>query len=410
MDARDRLDTGLVRRDESGNLLDGKDPANTITQTANSALEAFSNPFSGITSASGLASALSGISSVINDKPSASESTSTASQESISSSTTTPSASTPSTTSTSVSTSSSTPTPTPTSTPTSTPTPVPSASVIVLASTSGTSIIYVTSTASSLASATAAAPQSFLQNKPLEGGVFALIGIVIMVMIFVVVTYAIRRRQRNRLESDIAGAITFDPAVNKHYGDEEKGTNSFDKYRLSRSSSGHGYGFVYGPRLAYAPPPVPQYGHYGLQEYEQQPPTYHVPPTQGPVYNLDSPVNMGGAGDAGGAVDTGGAANTGGAVDTGSAVNKAAAVSTGGANLTRKYSDRKPVPPLLPNPVYDPSQSPVLPSHYYMQNQDAPISPISQSMSPSVPPGDLTTPALSDDLEEDPYTGMLKAC
>lgn len=254
----------------------------------------------------------------------------------------------------------------------------------------------MTSTASSLASATAAAPQSFLQNKPLEGGVFALIGIVIMIMIFVVVTYAIRRRQRNRLESDIADAITFDPAVNKHYGDEEKGTSSFDKYRLSRSSSGHGYGFVYGPQLAYASPRVPQYGHYGSQGYEQQPPTYHVPPTQGPVYDLDSAVN------------TGGAADTGGAVDTGSAVNTAVAVSTGGANLTRKYSDRKPVPPLLPNPVYDPSQSPVLPSYFYMQNQDAPISPISQSMSPSIPPGDLATPAPSDDLEEDPYTGMLK--
>jgi hypothetical protein len=250
-----------------------------------------------------------------------------------------------------------------------------------------------------------------LQNKPLEGGVFAVVGIVIMIIIFAVVTYTIRRRQRNRLESDIADAITFDPAVNEHYGDEEKGTNTFQKYRFSGSSSGHDHGFGYCPQLAYAPPAVPQYGYSGSRGYEQQAAAYHVPPTQGPVYNLDSAVNTGGATNTGGSVDSGGAANTGGSVDSGGAANTVGSVSTGGgANLTRKYSNRKPVPPLLPNPVYDPSQSPVLPSHYYMQNHDAPISPISQSMSLPAPPGDPATSALPDDSEDDPYTGMLKAC
>lgn len=266
-----------------------------------------------------------------------------------------------------------------------------------------------------------------------------------MVIIFAVVTYAIRRRQRNRLESDIADAITFDPAVNEHYGDEEKGTNTFQKYRLSGSSSGHDHGFGYCPQLAYAPPAVPQYGYSGSQGYEQQAAAYHVPPTQGPIYNLDSAVNTGvaintvGAASTGGSIESGGAANTagtnltrkysnrkpvpynldsavntgvavntGGSVESGGAVNTAGSVSTGGANLTRKYSNRKPVPPLLPNPVYDPSQSPVLPSHYYMQTQDTPISPISQSMSLPAPPGDLATSALPDDSEDDPYTGMLK--
>lgn len=266
-----------------------------------------------------------------------------------------------------------------------------------------------------------------------------------MVIIFAVITYAIRRRQRNRLESDIADAITFDPAVNEHYGDEEKGTNTFQKYRLSGSSSGHDHGFGYCPQLAYAPPAVPQYGYSGSHGYEQQAAAYHVPPSQGPIYNLDSAVNTGVAintGDAaitGGSVSTGGAnltrkysnrkpvpynldsavntdvainpggaANTDGSVDSGGAANTAGSISTGGANLTRKYSNRKPVPPLLPNPVYDPSQSPVLPSHYYMQTQDTPISPISQSMSLPAPPGDLATSALPDDSEDDPYTGMLK--
>lgn len=266
----------------------------------------------------------------------------------------------------------------------------------------------MTSTLSSSASAIAAAPQSFLQNKPLEGGVFAIVGIVIIIIIFAVVTYTIRRRQRNRLESDIADAITFDPAVNEHYGDEEKGTNTFQKYRLSGSSSGHDHGFGYCPQLAYAPPAVPQYGYTGSQGYELQAAAYHVPPTQGPIYNLDSAVNTGVAINTGGVVSTGGAANTGGSVDSGGAANTAGSVSTGGANLTRKYSNRKPVPPLLPNPVYDPSQSPVLPSHYYMQTQDTPISPISQSMSLPAPPGDMATSALPDDSEDDPYTGMLK--
>lgn len=259
----------------------------------------------------------------------------------------------------------------------------------------------MTSTASSSASATAA-PQSFLQNKPLEGGVFALVGIVIVIMIFVVVTYTIRRRRRSRLENDITDPITFGPVVIEHYGDEEKGTNTFEKSRLSGSSSGHGHGFGYGPQLAYAPPAVPQYGYYSSQGYEQQAAAYYVPPTQGSIYNLNGAVN------AGDAANTSGAANMGGGVDSGGAADTAGSVSTGGANLTRKYSNRKPVPPLLPNPVYDPSQSPVLPSHYYMQNQDVPISPISQSMNLSAPPGDLTTPAPPDDLEDDPYTGMLE--
>jgi hypothetical protein len=219
-----------------------------------------------------------------------------------------------------------------------------------------------------------------------------------MIIIFVLVTYTIRRRRHSRYENDVANAISFDPAVVEHYGDEEKGTNAFGKSRLSGSSSGHGHGVGYAPRLAYATPAVPQYGYYGSQGYEQQAATYHVPPTQGPVYNFE------------GAVNTGGISNTGGTSNTGGAADAVGSVSTGGANLTRKYSNRKPVPPLLPNPVYDPSQSPVLPSHYYTQNQDAPISPISHSMNLAAPPGDLTTSAPPDDLEDDPYTGMLEAC
>ncbi|KIK48708.1 hypothetical protein CY34DRAFT_579499 [Suillus luteus UH-Slu-Lm8-n1] len=380
------------QRDGLGNLFGGNDATTSgTTRPSPSQTGSNDNPLGGI--ASVFSSMFVGGETATPTSPSSSPTTG---QISSSGSTSIPSTSTPSTTSMSVSTPNSTPnstpipTPTPTPTLTAIPTSASSASLTVLTSTSGTNIIYVTSTLTSSASAIAAAPQSFLQNKPLEGGVFAIVGIVIMVIIFAIVTYAIRRRQRNRLESDIADAITFDPAVNEHYGDEEKGTNTFQKYRLSGSSSGHDHGFGYCPQLAYAPPAVPQYGYSGSQGYEQQAAAYHVPPTQGPIYNLDSAVNTGVA------INTVGAASTGGSVDT------------GGANLTRKYSNRKPVPPLLPNPVYDPSQSPVLPSHYYMQTQDTPISPISQSMSLPAPPGDLATSALPDDSEDDPYTGMLK--
>ncbi|KAG2146680.1 hypothetical protein DEU56DRAFT_785833 [Suillus clintonianus] len=416
MDALDSLDTVRRRGIDSGlgNLLGGNGAASSFIQTAVSAAESGSdsNPFGGIASA--ISSIVGGVSPIVGSTITGA--TIVTSSKSTSSSTSTAS-STPSTTSTSAPTLSTPPSSTPT--PTQASTPASSASLIVIPSTDGTSIVYVTSVATISATSTAAPAVSFLQNKPLEGGVFALVGIVIMVIIFVVVTYTIRRRQRNRLESVIADAITFDPAVTEHYGDEEKGMNTYEKYRLSGSSSGHGHGFGYGPQPAYAPPvpPVPpQYGYYGSQGYEQQAAAYRVPSTQGPVYNHDNAVNTGGA------VSTDGVVNTGGAVDPDGAVNAGGAVNTGGANLTRKYSNRKPVPPLLLNPVYDPSRSPVLPSHF-MQNQDTPVSPIALSMSPSIPPGDIATPALPapalpapalpapalpDDLEDDPYTGMLK--
>jgi len=212
-----------------------------------------------------------------------------------------------------------------------------------------------------------------LQNKPLQGGVFALVGIVVMVIIFVIITFTIRRRNRNRLDRDIADAITFDPTVTERYIDEESRMNTAEKYRFSGSSSGHGHGFGYTPQLASAQPMPVQYG-YG-QGYEQQA-AYRVPqaPAQAPIYNQDKPIN------------------------------------TGGANLTRKYSDRKPVPPLLPNPVYDPSHSPVLPTHFY--REENPLLPIPQSSSISAPAANEATPALPDHFgdEEDPYTGVLQAC
>jgi hypothetical protein len=187
-------------------------------------------------------------------------------------------------------------------------------------------------------SATVAPPKSFLQNPSLEGGVFTLVGIAALIIIFVLVTWTIRKRRRNSLDRD-AAAVTFDPTIMDRY-DDGRG-NSIEKHRLSGNSSGHGQGFGYGAQPAYAPPLAPPQGYYGHAGYGRYPAAAYRPPSPNPApYRSPSPAAYGD--------------------------------NTGGANLTRKYSDRKPVPPLLPNPVYDPSHSQVsIPQQHY-QEQPAP--------------------------------------
>ena len=104
------------------------------------------------------------------------------------------------------------------------------------------------------------------------------------------------------------------------------------------SSSGHGaaygYGYGYGVQPTYAPPQE-YHGPVGYGQYTT--PAYAGPsPTPAP-YRAPSPT-----------------------------VPQPAA--QGGANLTRKFSDRKPVPPLLPDPAYDPSNVHVsIPTQFYPQ-------------------------------------------
>ncbi|KAF7301387.1 hypothetical protein MIND_00703900 [Mycena indigotica] len=52
--------------------------------------------------------------------------------------------------------------------------------------------------------------KTFLQNKPLSGTVFGLVGLVALVLIIVVATFFLRRRRRSRLLDD---ALTFDPSL-----------------------------------------------------------------------------------------------------------------------------------------------------------------------------------------------------
>ena len=161
----------------------------------------------------------------------------------------------------------------------------------------------------------------------MEAGVFTLVGIAALLIIFVIVTLTLRKRRRDRLESDLAAAVTFDPGMD-HY---ERQEYSMEKHRLSGSSSGHGHG--YGMQPAYAPQQE-YHGPMGYGQYSGA--AYHASSNPAP-YHPPSPA----------------------------APQPAA---QGGANLTRKFSDRKPVPPLLPNPAYDPSNTHVsIPPQFYQQ-------------------------------------------
>ncbi|KAK0242853.1 hypothetical protein EDD85DRAFT_947006 [Armillaria nabsnona] len=106
-----------------------------------------------------------------------------------------------------------------------------------------------TGSSSSAATETGATHKSFLQNKPLSGFVFALCGIVGLVLILLVVTFTLRRRRKNKLLNE---AISFDPQGSAYHPDrdmEEKLTHqravnsiggSVSGTHENGSSTGHG--------------------------------------------------------------------------------------------------------------------------------------------------------------------------
>ncbi|KAI6047317.1 hypothetical protein EDC04DRAFT_610984 [Pisolithus marmoratus] len=240
--------------------------------------------------------------------------------------------------------------------------------------TSGSSIVYLTTTMA-LPSVTAAAPKSFLQNPALEGGVFTLVGIATLVILFIIVTCTLRKRRRSR-HTD---AITFDPGMHNFFGDSNARTNSLEKRRLSGSSSGHVHGFSYvAPQQMQMAGPSLQ-GNYQPHSHPYQM-AYREPPPN-PPYPPCSPHSP----PASVAQESDFNCNP-----------------TGGANLTRKYSDRKPVPPLLPNPVHDPSRRLTLPQQFCAGSLNQPISPVAPSSGlDSTPlPSPVAKPA------EQPYTGI----
>jgi len=165
--------------------------------------------------------------------------------------------------------------------------------------------------------------------------VFALVGIVVLIITFLAVTWVVRKRHRQRLERDLAVAVTFDPGATDQYESQE---DSVDKHGLSASgsSSGHGHGWGYGTyagQPAYPPQQEypPQLDYHGAVSYPA-PVVYRTPsPTSVPYLPSSSGSQQ--------------------------------PIGQGGANLTRKFSDRKPVPPLVPYPTYDPT----VPPQFYQQ-------------------------------------------
>ncbi|KAK0491105.1 hypothetical protein IW261DRAFT_64803 [Armillaria novae-zelandiae] len=91
---------------------------------------------------------------------------------------------------------------------------------------------------SDAATQTGVTHKSFLQNKPLSGFVFALCGVVGLVLILLVVTFTLRRRRKNKLLNE---AISFDPQGSAYHpeGDmEEKLTHQRTMNSIGGSVSG----------------------------------------------------------------------------------------------------------------------------------------------------------------------------
>lgn len=240
--------------------------------------------------------------------------------------------------------------------------------------TSGSSVVYLTTTMA-LPSATSAAPKSFLQNPALEGGVFTLVGIVALVILFIVVTCTLRKRRRGRH----ADAITFDPGMPEIFGDRNPQTSSLEKRRLSSGSSAYVHGLPYAAPQQMQMMGPPLQGSYQPHSHPYQMAFRELPPN--PPYPPRSPHNP----PASVAQEPDFNCNP-----------------TGGANLTRKYSDRKPVPPLLPSPVHDPSRRLTLPQQFCAGSPNRPVSPVAPS--PGQGPIALSDPVAKP--AEQPYAGI----
>lgn len=147
-------------------------------------------------------------------------------------------------------------------TPETTPPPTSSVQYSAYVTSSGGGAITITSIVNIQSAATptkTSAPVAFLQNKPLEAGVFTVVGIVALVILIVVATFALRKRRRHRLDMEYAEAVSFDPSVNR-YTDEKGGDfhpqdNWLRRSASSSSSSSGSHGGVQPMQPVYAPGP-----------------------------------------------------------------------------------------------------------------------------------------------------------
>ncbi|KAJ6629131.1 hypothetical protein B0H10DRAFT_25410 [Mycena sp. CBHHK59/15] len=128
-----------------------------------------------------------------------------------------------------------------------------------------TNVFTAESSATQSASA-ATHGSSFLQNKALSGSVFGLAGLVGLVLIIGVATFALRRRRRRRLLND---AVSFDPGLlpsaTDRYNESERGHSDGGSVGSGRGIPGYG---MYRPE----PPPMQQRQEYYDPRGPQGPP------------------------------------------------------------------------------------------------------------------------------------------
>ena len=191
--------------------------------------------------------------------------------------------------------------------------------------------VTATVPASSSNPATLVSP-SFLQNKPLEAGVFSVVGIIGGIIILLVVIVWIRSNGRRRLNREALDPSSWNPAA--MYGVRDDGDrSSMEKLTRWNSTSSathtqttdHTYGTEFG-QGGYPVPPVPLPSPARSVDGHGQLPVYHDQASHGPVYN----------------------------------------------------SEYKHVPPRSPNPVHDPTRSP--PNNDSHLDKVNPILPPSQNV------------------------------
>ncbi|KAG7097117.1 hypothetical protein E1B28_004495 [Marasmius oreades] len=149
---------------------------------------------------------------------------------------------------------------------------------------------FVTDPAATASSTPPLAKQSFLQNKPLSGFVFALCGIVGLVLIILVATFAFRRRRKRKLENE---AISYDPG--SFHDDLETRLVDGESSSDHRVSSGHNGTGPYGTTYALNPHMYYQQGRtpaHGLQ-YSNYTPRSPLEQQQQQAYGTSYNVGVG---------------------------------------------------------------------------------------------------------------------
>lgn len=134
-----------------------------------------------------------------------------------------------------------------------------------------TSYVNAAPSATNSISGSAVRSNGFLQNKPLSGTIFALLGVFIVVIFVLIITAIARKRQRKRLLRD-AAALSFDPN-----DVEERG--SAEKFRFSGTYSNQSHSHLM--EQAYNPATVPNPAYF-RPDYGG---AYGTANTSNPTYN-----------------------------------------------------------------------------------------------------------------------------